>query len=106
MTPGSRKGRRKRIERHPVATIGSLRHSAIVRSLLAGVPVRVTAANADTSIKMIERTYSRYIGDHSDEIARRALLDPAVQPGVIASAPQPLADRVIRTGEGAKPQAA
>jgi integrase len=131
MTPGSRKGRRKRVERRPVpiceslasklrsaaggrpatealllrsngtpwrhndhsklfikaaakagikATIYSLRHSAIVRSLLRGVPIRIVANNADTSVVMIERTYSRYIGDRSDQIARAALLDPAVRP--------------------------
>lgn len=44
-------------------TINALRHSSIVRQLLAGVPVRVVAVNHDTSIVMIERTYSRHIGD-------------------------------------------
>jgi hypothetical protein len=29
---------------------------------------------------MIERTYSRYISDHSDALARKALLDPAAAP--------------------------
>jgi integrase len=56
-------------------TIYALRHSAIVRQILAGVPIRVVAVNHDTSIAMLERTYSRYIGDHSDSVARRALLD-------------------------------
>jgi hypothetical protein len=56
-------------------TIYALRHSAIVRQILAGVPIRVVAVNHDTSIAMLERTYSRYIGDHSDALARRALLD-------------------------------
>jgi len=56
-------------------TIYALRHSSIVRQLLAGVPVRVVAVNHDTSIPMIERTYSRYIGDHTDALARKALLD-------------------------------
>jgi integrase len=59
-------------------TIYALRHSAIVRQILAGVPIRVIAANHDTSIAMLERTYSRYIGDHSDALARRALLDASV----------------------------
>jgi len=54
-------------------TIYALRHSSIVRQLLAGVPVRVVAVNHDTSIPMIERTYSRYIGDHADALARKAL---------------------------------
>jgi integrase len=56
-------------------TIYALRHSAIVRQILAGVPIRVVAVNHDTSIAMLERTYSRYIGDHSDALARRALLE-------------------------------
>src|SRR6516225_7219479 len=39
-------------------TLYALRHSSIVRSLLAGVPVRVCAAQHDTSTVMLERTYS------------------------------------------------
>jgi integrase len=61
-------------------TIYALRHSSIVRQLLAGVPVRVVAVNHDTSVFMIERTYSRYIGDHADALARKALLDLATVP--------------------------
>jgi integrase len=56
-------------------TIYALRHTSIVRQILAGVPIRVVAVNHDTSIAMLERTYSRYIGDHSDALARAALLD-------------------------------
>jgi integrase len=56
-------------------TIYALRHSNIVRQLLAGVPIRVVAVNHDTSVTMIERTYSRHIGDHADVLARGALLD-------------------------------
>jgi integrase len=56
-------------------TIYALRHSNIVRQLLAGVPVRVVAVNHDTSVAMIERTYSRHIGDHADALARGAMLD-------------------------------
>jgi hypothetical protein len=37
--------------------------------------MRVIAVNHDTSVAMLERTYSRYIGDHADALARRALLD-------------------------------
>jgi integrase len=58
-------------------TIYALRHSSIVRQLLASVPVRVVAVNHDTSVAMIERTYSRHIGDHADALARKALLDIA-----------------------------
>jgi hypothetical protein len=61
-------------------TINALRHSSIVRQLLAGVPVRVVAVNHDTSVVMIERTYSRHIGDHADALARVALLDTTVVP--------------------------
>jgi integrase len=53
----------------------SMRHSAIVRALLANVPTRVVASNVDSSIQMIERSYSRFISDHSDAVARRSLLD-------------------------------
>jgi integrase len=59
------------------ATIYALRHSSIVRSLLAGVPTRVVAANHDTSVIQIEKTYSAFIADFSDAIARRGLLDLA-----------------------------
>ena len=58
-------------------TLYSLRHSSIVRALLAGVPVRVVAAAHDTSVPMLERTYSAHILDHSDTVARRGLLDTA-----------------------------
>jgi hypothetical protein len=56
-----------------VITISALRHSSIVRQLLANVPVRVVAALHDTSVAMIERTYSRYIADHTDAMARAAM---------------------------------
>jgi integrase len=56
-------------------TIYALRHSSIVRQLLASVPVRIVASGHDTSVAMIERTYSRYISDHSDVLVRRALID-------------------------------
>ena len=61
-------------------TLSAMRHSSIVRQLLANVPIRIVATLHDTSVKMIERTYSRYIASHSDEIARRALLDTSQQP--------------------------
>jgi hypothetical protein len=54
-------------------TISALRHSSIVRQLLANVPVRVVAALHDTSVAMIERTYSRYIADHTDAMARASM---------------------------------
>ena len=65
-------------------TLYALRHSNIVRQLLAGIPIRVIAANHDTSVKMIEQSYSTHIGDHSDQIVRRALLDTG-SPGMPSS---------------------
>jgi integrase len=62
----------------PEVTIYALRHSAIVRQLLASVPVRIVAVNHDTSVAMIERTYSRYISDHADHLVRGALLDATI----------------------------
>jgi integrase len=66
-------------------TLYALRHSSIVRQLLANVPIRIVATLHDTSVKMIERTYSRHIAEHTDALARRALLDTA----------QPPADNVV-----------
>jgi integrase len=63
-----------------MVTMYALRHSNIVRQILAGVPVRVVAVNHDTSVGMLERTYSRYIGDHADALARVALLDTTAKP--------------------------
>jgi integrase len=62
-------------------TIYALRHSAIVRELLASVPIRVVACTHDSSVLMIEKTYSRFITDHSDALSRRALLQTAGLPG-------------------------
>jgi integrase len=67
-------------------TIYALRHSSIIRSLLANVPARVVAATHDTSIVMLERTYSAYIADHADAVARRGLLDLA-QPADMVNSP-------------------
>jgi integrase len=60
-------------------TAYALRHSSIVRALLASVPVRIVCATHDTSVLMVERTYSAFIADHADAIARRGLL--AAEPG-------------------------
>jgi integrase len=61
----------------PKVTMYALRHTSIVRQLLANVPVRVVAALHDTSVVMIERNYSKHIADHADELARAALPAPA-----------------------------
>jgi integrase len=67
-------------------TLAALRHSSIVRQLLGNVPIRVVAALHDTSVAMIEKTYSKFIADHSDALARPALLDvstPAAADNVV-----------------------
>ena len=66
-----------------VVTLYALRHSSIVRQLLGGTPVRVVAVNHDTSVAMLERTYSRHIGDHADALARVTLLDVEATANVI-----------------------
>jgi len=68
----------------------SLRHSNIVRRLLANVPVRIVADLCDTSVREIERHYSKHISAHSDEIARRGLLQiepPPTPTGKVVALP-------------------
>jgi integrase len=60
-----------------VCTLYSLRHSAVVRAILAGVPLRVIAAQIDSSAAVLEKTYSAHILDHSDAVGRRGLLNTA-----------------------------
>jgi integrase len=55
-------------------TMYALRHSSIVRMLLQNVPIRLVASLHNTSVRMIEKHYSKYIVEHSDDISRRALL--------------------------------
>src|SRR5262249_51874935 len=52
-----------------LVTVYALRHSSIVRALLKNVPVRLVASLHNTSVAMIERTYSKYITEYSDEIS-------------------------------------
>jgi integrase len=59
------------------ATMYSLRHASITRSLLAGVPAQLVASNHDTSLQMLQKTYARYISHYGDDVARRALLTVA-----------------------------
>jgi integrase len=58
----------------------ALRHSSIVRGLIAGLPVRLVAALHDTSVVMIEKHYSAFITDMTDELARRHSLSVNVVP--------------------------
>jgi integrase len=55
-------------------TLYALRHSSIVRALLANVPIRIVASLHDTSVAMVEKNYSHFITEHSDAISRKALL--------------------------------
>jgi hypothetical protein len=57
------------------ATTYAFRHSSIVRALLLNVPIRLVAANHDTSVAKIEKTYSRFITTPGEALTRRALLD-------------------------------
>jgi integrase len=66
-------------------TTYALRHSAIVRQLLANVPIRLIAAQCDTSVAMIESNYSKHIASHGDELSRRGLLaDEAPADNIVA----------------------
>jgi integrase len=61
-------------------TMYALRHSNIVRQLLAAVPIRLVAVAHDTSALMIERTYSRHIGEHGEDLIRATLIDTEPEP--------------------------
>jgi integrase len=69
-------------------TMYCLRHSSIVRALLLNVPIRLVASLHNTSVAMIERTYSKYITEHSDDISRRAMLqhEPPTGDNIVALA--------------------
>ena len=83
-------------------TIYALRHSSIVRQLLANTPIRVVAVQHDTSVVMLERTYSRYIADHADALSRRALLDTTrlVSKSIVIALKKP-GNRTRRTSHAA-----
>jgi len=57
-----------------------LRHSSIVRALLAGVPLQLVASSHDTSAAIIAKHYARFIVDNSDTMLRRAMLDMGTTP--------------------------
>jgi len=67
-------------------TAYGLRHSAICRQLLGGVPPALVAANCNTSIVEIQAHYAKYISNVGDALTRAALLDLD---------PVPLADNVV-----------
>jgi hypothetical protein len=71
-------------------TMYALRHSAITRALLANVPAKLVASNADTSLAMLERTYASFISHHGEDISRRGLLTtPPVENVVSLSGRRP-----------------
>jgi integrase len=59
----------------PEGTPYSLRHSSIVRQLVKNIPIRIVASLHDTSVEQIERHYSAYITDVTDEMTRATLPD-------------------------------
>lgn len=61
----------------PGSIMYAFRHSSIVRGLRAGLPVRLVASLHDTSTEMIEKHYSAFIVDMTEELARRATLSIA-----------------------------
>jgi integrase len=65
----------------PKVSVYALRHSSIVRMLISGTPIRITAVHHNTSAQMIERSYSRHINDHADTVVRRGLIDIAAPAG-------------------------
>jgi integrase len=58
-----------------VITQYALRHTSIVRQLRENVPIRIVAAKHDTSVKQIEKTYSRHILDHTDDLNRKGMFE-------------------------------
>jgi integrase len=66
-----------------VVTAYALRHSSVVRALLQNVPIRVVASLHNTSVAMIEKTYSKFITEHSDDYSRAALLQHPIADNVI-----------------------
>lgn len=61
----------------PTVTAYCFRHSSIARRLLKGMPTKLCADMHDTSVKMIEQHYGKYIIEHGDDIARATLLTAA-----------------------------
>jgi integrase len=58
----------------------ALRHSSILRGLKAGLPVRLVAAQHDTSSGMVEAFYSAFITDATEDLLRKASLELAGGP--------------------------
>jgi integrase len=69
----------------PGTTAYLFRHSSIARMLMRGLHTKLVADLHDTSPLMIQQHYGKFIVEHSDEIARAALLhdEPPVAANVI-----------------------
>jgi integrase len=57
-----------------VVTVYALRHSSVVRMLLANTPLRIIASHHNTSTRMIESVYSAHISEFADDLTRGSLL--------------------------------
>jgi hypothetical protein len=55
----------------------ALRHSSIVRGLRKGLPIQQVAKLHNTSVKMIERHYAKYIATALEDLARAAVVPRA-----------------------------
>ena len=58
-------------------TLIALRHSSIVRALRANVPIKTVADWHNTSVRMIETNYARYMRNTHHDLIRPALLNTA-----------------------------
>jgi hypothetical protein len=52
----------------------ALRHASIVRGLRKGLPIQQVAKLHNTSVKMIERHYAKYIATALEDLARAAVV--------------------------------
>jgi hypothetical protein len=64
----------------------AFRHSSIVRALRANVPIKTVADWHNTSVRMIETNYARYMRNTHHDLIRPALLNTAPGENVVALA--------------------
>ena len=63
----------------------AFRHSSIVRRLLANINIRLVASAHDTSVAIIEKTYSKYIvSKHTEDLLRTGMLTPPLPVNVVS----------------------
>ena len=58
----------------PDVILYALRHSSIARGLRKGLPIQQVAKLHNTSVKMIERHYAKYIATALEDLARAAVV--------------------------------